>query len=302
VDERPPPLPASMSASRSFLGMRSVSEANYRQRLKALPHIGRVADSRRGPGRGGSRGLATGNDPPSAKRTQWRALCNPHGQSRRPFAADRRTGGVHKAAGPALSLVGYNKGYLATPSPRGVLGTSLYDDPAAELHDDASARLREHPALIGCSILRRSSPGSGVSGYQDPAGGHDEGAVANHRERPVSRDTALRVSCRIRIRFLGFRAGTRESSVSPAPARTIRWIARHFGDPAAACWRQQDPGARAEGCWRTVIRRAPEGSAVSDEPEDHWGQLTGCPDMARRPGSGETGAAAVHGWPQSGRG
>jgi hypothetical protein len=24
-----------------------------------------------------------------------------------------------------------------------------------------------------------------VSGYQEPAGGHEEGAVANHRERPV---------------------------------------------------------------------------------------------------------------------
>jgi hypothetical protein len=40
-----------------------------------------------------------------------------------------------------------------------VLATSLYDDPAAELHEDASARLRDHPALLGCSILRRSSPG-----------------------------------------------------------------------------------------------------------------------------------------------
>src|SRR6266581_5420369 len=77
-----------------------------------------------------------------------------------------------------------------------LLATSLYDDPAAELHEDASARLREHLALPGCSILRRSS--SGVSGYQDPAGGHEEGAVTNHRERPVSRDTALRISCRIR--------------------------------------------------------------------------------------------------------
>ena len=28
-------------------------------------------------------------------------------------------------------------------------------------------------------------PASGVSGYQDPARGHEEGAVANHRERPV---------------------------------------------------------------------------------------------------------------------
>ena len=31
------------------------------------------------------------------------------------------------------------------PRPQ-LLATSLYDDPAAELHEDASARLREHPA------------------------------------------------------------------------------------------------------------------------------------------------------------
>ena len=44
------------------------------------------------------------------------------------------------------------------PSP--VLATPLYDDLAAEMHEDASARLREHPAALrGCSILRRSSPG-----------------------------------------------------------------------------------------------------------------------------------------------
>ena len=50
----------------------------------------------------------------------------------------------------------------ATPDraqPIPVLATPLYDDPAAELDDDASARLREHLALPGCSILRRSSPG-----------------------------------------------------------------------------------------------------------------------------------------------
>ena len=71
-----------------------------------------------------------------------------------------------------------------------VLATSLYDDPAAELHEDASARLREHlasPAARSCAGPRRAS---GVSGYQDPAGGHDEGAVANHRKATGSRDDA----------------------------------------------------------------------------------------------------------------
>jgi RNA polymerase sigma factor (sigma-70 family) len=40
-----------------------------------------------------------------------------------------------------------------------VLATSLYDDPAAELHEDASARLGEHLAVSSRLILRRSSPG-----------------------------------------------------------------------------------------------------------------------------------------------
>ena len=37
---------------------------------------------------------------------------------------------------------------------------------------------------------------SAVSGYQDPAGSHEEGAVANRRDRPGSRDTALQISGR----------------------------------------------------------------------------------------------------------
>ena len=59
-----------------------------------------------------------------------------------------------------------------------LLGTSLFDHPAGELHEDASAGLGEHLALPGCPVLRRSSP--------------------NHKERPVFRDTALRISCRTR--------------------------------------------------------------------------------------------------------
>ncbi len=59
-----------------------------------------------------------------------------------------------------------------------VLATSLYEDPSAGLHEDASARLREHPALLGCSILRRTSPPSSAGGHQHPAGGHEKGTVA----------------------------------------------------------------------------------------------------------------------------
>jgi hypothetical protein len=51
-------------------------------------------------------------------------------------------------------------------------------DPAAGLQEDASARLPEHPALLGCLILRRSSPPSNVGGHQNLADGHEEGSVA----------------------------------------------------------------------------------------------------------------------------
>src|SRR5260221_14496124 len=54
------------------------------------------------------------------------------------------------------------------------IATSLYDDPAAELYEDASARLGEYPAVLGCLILRRASPPSTVGGHQDLAGGHEE--------------------------------------------------------------------------------------------------------------------------------
>ncbi len=67
----------------------------------------------------------------------------------------------------------------AAASKRGqLLATSLFEDPAAGLHEDASARLREHPALLGCLILRQFSPPSSVGGHQDLAGGHEENTVA----------------------------------------------------------------------------------------------------------------------------
>jgi hypothetical protein len=63
------------------------------------------------------------------------------------------------------------------------LATSLYEELSAELPEDASARLREHAALLGCSILRRPSPPPSVGGHQHPAGGHEEGIVAiTHKE------------------------------------------------------------------------------------------------------------------------
>jgi len=52
-----------------------------------------------------------------------------------------------------------------------LLATSLYDDPAAELHEGVSARLRAHLAVPGGSILRRSFPSDRRGGEQDPANG-----------------------------------------------------------------------------------------------------------------------------------
>ncbi len=84
-------------------------------------------------------------------------------------------------------------GQRASAAP--LLATSLYEDPSAGMHEDASARLREHPAPVGCSILRRPSPPCSVSGHRGsrcrPRGGHR----AHHRGRPDFRGTALRVSC-----------------------------------------------------------------------------------------------------------
>ena len=56
--------------------------------------------------------------------------------------------------------------------------TSLFEDPAAGLHEDASAGLPEHPALLSCLILGRSSTPSSVGCHQDFAGGHEEGTMA----------------------------------------------------------------------------------------------------------------------------
>src|SRR5258706_14649564 len=49
-----------------------------------------------------------------------------------------------------------------------------HDTAAGLQEDDASARLPEHPALLGCLIWRRASPPSTVGGHQDLAGGREE--------------------------------------------------------------------------------------------------------------------------------
>lgn len=85
-----------------------------------------------------------------------------------------------------------------TSSPATVLlATSLYDDPAAELHEDASARLREHPLPRLLDLAPGTRMPSWVS-HQDPAGCHEEGAVANQESDRFS-DAALRVGHRIGV-------------------------------------------------------------------------------------------------------
>ena len=77
-----------------------------------------------------------------------------------------------------------------------LLATSLYDDPAAELHEDVSARLRQHLPLPRCSILRRCSPVVRRERLPGSRWRPRRGAEANHRERPVLGTTALRIRCR----------------------------------------------------------------------------------------------------------
>src|SRR6266853_2048989 len=89
---------------------------------------------------------------------------------------------VPTSASSAPATAGAPGAPITRPSPDlpadPLLATSLYEDPSAGLHEDASAILREHPALLGCSILRRTSPPSSAGGHQHPAGGHEKGAVA----------------------------------------------------------------------------------------------------------------------------
>ncbi len=77
-----------------------------------------------------------------------------------------------------------------------LLATSLFEDPAAGLHEHASARLREHRALLSCLILRRSWPLSSVGGHQDLAGGHEEDTVAITQIDRILGPLRCGVSCR----------------------------------------------------------------------------------------------------------
>lgn len=75
-----------------------------------------------------------------------------------------------------------------------LLATPLYEHRLAELHEDASANVREHPlasAARSCANLAAVRCGRPRGFRCRPGGGHRD----HHRERPV-RDTALQVSLR----------------------------------------------------------------------------------------------------------
>jgi NAD(P)-dependent dehydrogenase (short-subunit alcohol dehydrogenase family) len=59
-----------------------------------------------------------------------------------------------------------------------VLAISSFEDPAAGLHEDASARLREHPALPRLLDLAPILAAVQCGGHQGLADGHEEGTVA----------------------------------------------------------------------------------------------------------------------------
>ena len=154
-----------------------------------------------------------------------------------------------------------------------LLATSLYDNPAAELHEDASARLGEHPALPTARSCAGPRPASGVSGYQVPAGGHEEGAVANHRERPVSRDTALRISCRTpSMRRLPM-AGWPPPSCAELPV--LSPVFRVLSSPASAlgCPQRLGPGGRSGRHDSTPHMALEDSAAAAGAPgrvRRHW--------------------------------
>jgi hypothetical protein len=82
------------------------------------------------------------------------------------------------------------------PSPRGLLATSLYEDPSAGMPEDPSARLREHPAPLRCSILRQPPPPSSVGAPRRIPLSATRRAPCPSQRATGFQDTALLVSCR----------------------------------------------------------------------------------------------------------
>jgi hypothetical protein len=80
-------------------------------------------------------------------------------------------GGEHRLAGPDSRHQLLDRG-----DP--LLAASLYEDQSVGLHEDASARRREHPGLLCCSILRGPSAASSVGGHEDPLAATRDGIVA----------------------------------------------------------------------------------------------------------------------------
>ena len=57
--------------------------------------------------------------------------------------------------------------------PQTLLATSLYEDPSAGLHEDASARLREHPVLLILDLAPTLAAVQFGRPLSDPAGGYE---------------------------------------------------------------------------------------------------------------------------------
>jgi hypothetical protein len=169
--------------------------------------------------------------------------------------------------------------------PLPLLATSLYEDPSAGLHEDASARLREHPVLLCCSILRRPSQPSSVGGHQDPAGGYERRHRGHHRERPDFRDTALRASCRFRA--------SGSCNDSPGDCLQIRQLCASSGGHAVGLTRHgrhdgKDPAGRRVVPGRGLIS-AVHGPVMPDGRAVGHVTLTAHPCWFSRPG----GAPAI---------
>lgn len=136
---------------------------------------------------------------------------------------------------------------------------------------------------------------------RNPAGGHEEGAVANHRQRPVSRDTTRRISCRLGAPGAGSAAAGRPGSICmlllAGSAAGLR--APGFDDGMQArglpLWTEGESlvliGARA--ClFRLALLRGPL-EAVGATARSAARSCRGCADLRPAPAPGKPDPAAA---------
>ena len=116
-----------------------------------------------------------------------------------------------------------------------MLATSLYDDPAAELHEHVSARIREHLALSGPAArpYAGSRPASGDSGCQDRADGHEEGCKSAADRRVLSGAYGV-VSARPPLDSQPDQLAARDMGGRPFARPAVRSLTRARGDTSAS--------------------------------------------------------------------